>query len=166
MSCSTTKEEDAAPPFSDVEIVSLMGSFTDDLSNMRITDETILNYEFELEINSVSGNYPDEIYVDGNPLLPSTQETSNGRVAGGPLFNRTYRSVSSVQITAKDLTGISTQGGSPSLVQNGRGFWFKCSFDISLRGEQCMGNTCPDRSLLGGRTWFCICTSNCEVGWN
>lgn len=42
-------------------------------------------------------------------------------------------------------------------------FWyFKCSVDVVAVGSKCFGETCPNKSFLGGQTWFCICTKNCE----
>ncbi|MGK7395722.1 MAG: hypothetical protein ACNS62_14175 [Candidatus Cyclobacteriaceae bacterium M3_2C_046] len=41
----------------------------------------------------------------------------------------------------------------------------KCSFTIINPGTTCQGTICPNRSILGGRTWFCICTGLCTFNY-
>lgn len=43
-------------------------------------------------------------------------------------------------------------------------FWFvKCEIDAVPPGADCLGQKCPEKSFLGGNTWFCICTRNCSA---
>ena len=35
-------------------------------------------------------------------------------------------------------------------------WYIKCSIDASLKGGQCNGGTCPDKTYWGNDTWFCV----------
>lgn len=39
-----------------------------------------------------------------------------------------------------------------------------CTLDVVSPGHECEGHgECPEESILGGDTWFCVCVSECEV---
>lgn len=48
-----------------------------------------------------------------------------------------------------------------------QGPYADCSVSFTSPGEydaNC-GETCSDTSLLGGDTWFCVCVTDCRIGW-
>ena len=39
--------------------------------------------------------------------------------------------------------------------------YIKCDVDVVGVGEKCNGQNCPEKSAFWGKTWFCVCITNC-----
>ncbi|MBN2731815.1 MAG: hypothetical protein JXR26_05210 [Balneolaceae bacterium] len=48
-----------------------------------------------------------------------------------------------------------------------QGPYADCSVSFTEPGEydENCGETCSETSLLGGDTWFCVCVTDCRIGW-
>ncbi len=164
-SCDIIKDDQNLPEqFSDLEIIEF-GAIPSTIESGRIADD---NEEVEislyLEIKSNKGEFPDVIYLNGLEMTPKTLSQPDQRTANR-LNNLQYGSLETLKITGNtynDLTQ-STDNSNP-YIPNGIEIGCK-KFDVVFRGEDCLGDTCPDKSILGGRTWFCICMKECHWLW-
>lgn len=99
---------------------------------------------------SPDGAISDLLYVSGHQLLDDG--LGYDRVKGDNIY-------SSVEAIVYD---DGTSNGRVSQTETEIG----CDFDVVGVGSTCGdGNVCPEESMSGGSTWFCVCFYNCYFIW-
>jgi hypothetical protein len=127
----------------------------------------LVDCDLLIDLKSVSQSFPDEVYLNGMPLIKTEITQANGRQSYVSDL-QTYRTLDPVSIPAREIPNIS---GNPQLLPTDGIIltpdkWeVGCKFDVVLVGKKCNGETCPEKSLLGGRTWVCVCTWDCNFKW-
>lgn len=165
LSCDSIKDDQNLPElFSDLEILEF-GAIPEAFESGRIAgDDENVEINLYLEVKSNKSEFPDVIYLNGLEMVQKSLSQPNQRTASR-LNTLQYGSVETVTIPGRSFNDLtqSTDNSNP-YIPNGLEIGCK-KFDVVLRGEDCLGDICPDKSILGGRTWFCICMKECHWLW-
>jgi len=112
---------------------------------------------FEFNILDPKADIPKEMYFQGNVLLDDG--LGFDKLAGDGIYSQfepIKLSPNDTRLNQKRIFFDKNVRESPNAS------FLSCSFDLSRVGQKCFGQVCPKTSLLGGTTWFCVCTKDCK----
>jgi hypothetical protein len=141
----------------DLEIVDFEFILKEDgMISGRFNRGDVLNYDLDLTVRSSSGTYPDGFLFRDARLLPVNDRNRD--------FRR-YTTIEPISVGIEEISNIDQfQGDEWKDRIDLDGISFDCKVSFPKPGELCKnGQICPEKSIIGGRTWICLCVYDCRV---
>lgn len=101
-----------------------------------------LVYHFKFDLLQKDEMVPREMYFDGNPFLDNGR--GHDQIAGDGIYTSLHSFETNDKSSLKEKTYFDRYAPEPS-----NGWYIKCDFEIAGVGGDCLGEKCPETSILG-----------------